>query len=275
MVEERKGENLTNQKYKDNKNEEEKKMNKKVFEQNEIEEKLLQNESDIEENLNINIDILDEKKEEDNSNLSNEDEEIVVPIAQMVQAEKRETEYKTVAIYPYVNEEGKTVFEILKRTGPGEPYLTRYQEEGEYIYSMPKNIQIPIYNLQEVRKGIKEKKPIWILEGESKVEAMKKLGFVATTVPYKGPNKWNRQYNKFLIGAQQIIIFYDNDERSREFKEYTSSKICKEPNFKKVFQVGVEDFYKNIKEGGDIEDLIEKVGEERVRLTLEAFEESL
>ena len=241
----------------------------------------LENENILErevENIEINLLEENEKNEEINNSLNEEENnKIRIPKPKKVEVEKRGTEYKTIATYPYKDKEGKTIFEIEKRSGPGQPYLTKYQKNKneEPIYRLPRDIEIPIYNLPKVIKGIEKGRPIWVLEGESKVDVMTTLGFIATTVPYKSPYKWNKKYNKFLEGAKSVIVFYDNDKKSKDFKEHTILNIGEDPNFENVYEVGVKDFFKDIKEEGDIKDLVEALGEEKTKVTLQTFEDSL
>jgi hypothetical protein len=205
-----------------------------------------------------------------------ESEELMVPTICKIERKVNSTE-KTEAIYPYTDEKGKVLFEIEKRKGEGQPYYVRYKKEkdNEFEYKLPEGIEIPIYNLTFVQEAIKNERPIWITEGESKVEALKKIGIIATTVPFKSPNKWNKGYNHFLEGIKNIIVLVDNDNNSELFAEHTIEELQYLNCSVNIYKIKISDICSSIKYGGDIEDLIEIFGDEKVKITLESIENLL
>lgn len=171
---------------------------------------------------------------------------------------------KTIAVYPYTDEKGKVVYEIERRRGKGHPYLTKYKDEkGEIIYKAPEDSNWLIYNLPNVRKAIEAKKPIWIVEGESKADTLNKLGFVATTCAFKGTQKWGSYYNPYLEGAETLLIMVDNDQNSEDFANNTAQTILYDMPNVGIYIYRLQEIYANLVKEGDIDDLIDSIGEEK------------
>lgn len=180
---------------------------------------------------------------------------------------------KTIAVYPYTDEEGNILYEIERRRGKGHPYLTKYKDEkGEIIYKAPEDSNWLIYNLPNVRKAIEAKKPIWIVEGESKADTLNKLGFVATTCAFKGTQKWGNYYNQYLEGAETLLIMVDNDQNSEDFAQHTAQTIMYDMPNVSIYIYRLNEIYPSIVKGGDINDLIEALGEEKTIDILETIE---
>ena len=60
-------------------------------------------------------------------------------------------------------------------------------KSGTWLYNL-KGIETVIYKLPQVTEAIKEKKPIFIVEGEKDCDNLEKLGFIATTCPMGAGN---------------------------------------------------------------------------------------
>lgn len=124
------------------------------------------------------------------------------------------------AIYPYTNEKGNILYEMVRQR-EGQPYCCRRPTgNGEYEYSI-KGIERVIYNLPRIKQAIRNKEIIFIVEGESKVETLTELGFAATTVAFNQYNKWYSSYNEFLKGAEGVIIIQDDDQFGLNFSNNT------------------------------------------------------
>ena len=159
---------------------------------------------------------------------------------------------KTVAKYPYINEEGEVVYEIHRMQNAEQPFYTvRPLGNGEFKTGLGKVKTIP-YNLPNLLKSKEDGDVIFVTEGESKADVFNKLGYVATTVPFKGTDKWTSKYNKYLKYAN-VLIVADNDDNARAFAENTFEEISDVAN--KVGILELTSIYSDLKEGGDIEDL--------------------
>lgn len=206
--------------------------------------------------------------------------EINIPTLEKEVGIKKEKRRKnrTAAVYQYLNEYGDVLYEIERRTpGRGEPFLARHlnKETGEYDYWISDDVEMVPYNLPNVIKAIEEGTPIWLTEGESKTETLNKIGFVSTTCAFKETDKWYKSYNKYLEGANKIFIIVDNDNKSAEFAENTAQTLLEDlEDSTDIYKIYLKDIFYNIQKGGDIDDLIEAIGEERTITTLRTIEES-
>lgn len=159
---------------------------------------------------------------------------------------------KVVAKYPYVNKDGAISYEIWRMEGGKEPFYTMHPgKDGQDLSGLGRNKTIP-YNLPKVLETRENNGVIFVVEGESKADTLNELGYTATTVPYKGTDKWNDRYNKY-VKYGNILIVADNDDNGREFSENTYSVISDVA--KNIGILELNSIYPQLKEGGDIEDL--------------------
>lgn len=200
--------------------------------------------------------------------------EINVPIINKIRKDiTNEMGNHTIATYSYTNEEGKELYRILRRTGNGEKFLVSYiDENGLERFKFPEKIKPVPYNLVGIRKAIENNQIIWIVEGESKADTMNKMGFTCTSCPFKKPDKWSPAYNKYLEGAKGIIILQDNDYNGMLFAEYTSESILDSVENIELSVIRMDEICHSIKEGGDIDDLIDIFGVKTVKKNLKDIE---
>lgn len=167
---------------------------------------------------------------------------------------QKEVGYNAIAVakYPYINEDGEVIYEIHRMKNAEQPFYTvRPLGNGKYKNGLGKVKTIP-YNLPNIIKAKENGNVIFVTEGESKANVLNELGYVATTVPFKGIDKWTNKYNKYVKYAN-VIIVADNDENSRAFAENTFEEISDVAN--KVGILELKSIYPDLKENGDIEDL--------------------
>lgn len=135
-------------------------------------------------------------------------------------------------IYPYVDEAGNLLYEVLRVPQPGGKKTFRQRRpdasaKNGYAYSLGE-VRRVLYRLPEVLAAVKEGKRIWIVEGEKDVESLRKLGEVATTSPM-GAGKWKEEFSECLKGATvSIIADADATGRShaRQVKEQLKAYDC-------------------------------------------------
>lgn len=167
---------------------------------------------------------------------------------------QKEVGYNAIAVakYPYINEDGEVIYEIHRMKNAEQPFYTvRPLGNGKYKNGLGKVKTIP-YNLPNIIKAKENGNVIFVTEGESKANVLNELGYVATTVPFKGIDKWTNKYNKYVKYAN-VIIVADNDENSIAFAENTFEEISDVAN--KVGILELKSIYPDLKENGDIEDL--------------------
>jgi putative DNA primase/helicase len=108
------------------------------------------------------------------------------------------------------------VYEVCRFEPKGEPKEFRPRrsdpEPGWYIWDIEGVTRLP-YRLRELKKGIAERQPIYICEGEKDVDNLAKVGVVATTNS-SGSGNWAPELNQYFADAQ-VRIIPDNDVRGR------------------------------------------------------------
>lgn len=166
---------------------------------------------------------------------------------------------KVVAKYPYANRDGVIEYEIWRMKGAKEKFYTMHPgKDGECLPTMGKASPI-IYNLPKVIEAKENRETIFIVEGESKANVLNDLGYVATTAPFSGTDKWNERYNKYVKYAN-VLIIADNDDQCREFAENTFAEVSEYASNVGILELA--DLYPQLKEGGDIEDLRDIVNDD-------------
>ena len=114
-------------------------------------------------------------------------------------------------VYPYVDDTGKLLFEVCRF--PGKRFAQRRPDgKGGFIWNLG-DVGRVLYRLPEVLAGVREGKPVHLVEGEKDADSLSTLGLVATTNP-GGAGKWQPEYGQALQGAK-VIILPDNDEPGR------------------------------------------------------------
>ena len=96
--------------------------------------------------------------------------------------------------------------------------------DGSFVSGIDKE-ERPIYRLHLVLKAIQEGKPIWLVEGEKCVEAIEKLGMVATTLPDGASCRWTKAQVESMAGAT-VFILPDNDEPGEKYAAEAIEKLA-------------------------------------------------
>lgn len=105
--------------------------------------------------------------------------------------------------YSYLNVDGKTAYHVI-RSDPKDfrPMTPDGYLDLEGVERLP-------YRLPELLQGVKDSKPILLLEGEKDVDRAIVMGFVATTF-VGGAGKWRDEYSEYFRGAD-VVSIPDND----------------------------------------------------------------
>ncbi|HEY8032197.1 MAG TPA: toprim domain-containing protein, partial [Methylocella sp.] len=118
---------------------------------------------------------------------------------------------KIVATYPYVDETGATLFEVVRHE-PKE-FRQRRPDGNGFVWNVKGVRQVP-YRLPELIEAISLSHPVFIVEGEKDVDALASLNFPATCNA-GGAGKWRREFASFFEGAD-VILLPDNDAAGRD-----------------------------------------------------------
>ncbi len=139
------------------------------------------------------------------------------------------TNSKTTGIFPYHDTKGDLLYEV-QRIEPGpdgksKAFLQRHRcKDGTWTWGLGgdakkcpcKKKQKILYRLPDLRKSIAAGEKVFVVEGERKVDALRKLGLTATTSP-GGASNWRHEYAASLDDAGSVCILADNDEPGRNY----------------------------------------------------------
>ncbi|SHF60816.1 IclR helix-turn-helix domain-containing protein [Desulfofundulus australicus DSM 11792] len=125
------------------------------------------------------------------------------------------------AIYPYVDEQGKLLFEVLRY--PGKRFAQRRPDRaGGWVYNL-QGVRRVLYKLPEVLAAVREGRTVFLVEGEKDCDNLTRLGLTATTAP-GGAGKWRPEYSEFLRGAD-VVLLPDNDLPGRKHAEQVAHSL--------------------------------------------------
>lgn len=166
---------------------------------------------------------------------------------------------RVVARYDYKNIEGETVY-IKERfepgyNGKGKLFIFKHLESGKWVNG--KDSESILYNLPELAKA----EDIIIVEGENKVECLRKWGLVATCND-NGAGKCHDSYGEHFTG-KRVIILPDNDSVGMYHASNVARSLYREASDIKIVELpGLEekeDIINWKRKGGTKEQLIELI----------------
>ncbi|OAI26386.1 MULTISPECIES: primase-helicase family protein [Methylomonas] len=163
-----------------------------------------------------------------------------------------------VAEYSYKDAKGEEVFQIV-RLEPKSFYV-RQNQDGRWVYNQ-KGVHLVPFRLPKLNKAVKEKRQVFIVEGEKDCNNMvKRFKLTATTFPF-GAKKWQAHYAKYFKNAR-IVIVPDNDAVGREHAQMVAEKL--NDVAKEIRIVSLPD----LPDKGDISDWIRQGGTKEAFLAL-------
>lgn len=111
---------------------------------------------------------------------------------------------KIVATYPYHDEHGAVLFEVVRFSPKG---FAQRRPDGNGGWSWNLNrVRRVLYHLPEILTA----KVVFVTEGEKDADRLRDLDLIATTCP-GGAGQWRDAYSQALAG-KQVAILPDNDE---------------------------------------------------------------
>jgi hypothetical protein len=173
---------------------------------------------------------------------------------------ERTSERKIVAVYPYVDESGKLLFEVV-RFDPKDFVQRRPDGNGGWVWNL-NGVRRVLYRLPDVLKAVQSGRIIFIVEGEKDADALGGLGLVATTNPH-GAGKWREEYSQALKGAH-VAIIPDRDDAGRRHAESVARSLWGKAKTIKVVELsgdGVKDVSDWLRAGGTKEELLKLVAQ--------------
>jgi hypothetical protein len=120
-----------------------------------------------------------------------------------------ETRGREVARYPYTDEEGDLLFEVV-RFEPKAFAQRRPDGRGGFVWGLDGVRRVP-YRLKELLSTVG---PVYITEGEKDADRLAGLG-LTSTCNAGGAGKWPNEFSRYFEG-RDVVILADNDGRGLE-----------------------------------------------------------
>lgn len=144
----------------------------------------------------------------------------------------------TRARFVYHDESGNTLFEVgrIEFQNPDGSFVLKdgkrakkFRQKrpdpdrpGEWIYNV-KGVRVVPYRLPELIEAIGNGYTVLIVEGEAKVDLLRKWGLVATCNA-GGAEKWRAEHAEFFRGAD-VVIAPDNDEPGHKHRDIVGTSL--------------------------------------------------
>ena len=130
----------------------------------------------------------------------------------------------------YVSRDGEPLIKVTRRDdGHGGRRFFQNHWDGQGWkngYGAIKRGQIPIYKYGAVRDAIANGETIYVVEGESCVDALSKLGLTATC-NIGGSGKWLDVHAQDLKGAKEVVICPDRDWKGIDHAQAVAKSLEK------------------------------------------------
>lgn len=123
------------------------------------------------------------------------------------------------ATYPYRDEAGRLLFEVVRYRPKGFKQR-RPDGRGGWVWKL-EGVRRVLYRLPELAKG---PDPVLVVEGEKDVERLRPLGFTVTTNP-EGAGKWRPEFGDALKG-RAVVLLADNDGAGRDHMDAVARNLA-------------------------------------------------
>jgi Protein of unknown function (DUF3631) len=156
-------------------------------------------------------------------------------------------EAKIRAAFPYKDENGKHVYDVVRFDTENKDQRFRYRlPSGEWKLGNSRRV---LYRLPELIAAIKAGERVLFCEGEKDVEYAVALGYAATT-NCGGVGQWRVGYDQHFKGAD-VVIVGDNDDPGRKFAAERAGHLQKVAKIlRSVFPPEGKDLTEWVKAGG-------------------------
>lgn len=150
----------------------------------------------------------------------------------------------------------------IYKTPDGKKSAVWYRlEKGRYIKGLAGE-KFPPYHLH---KFTKTSGTLVIVEGEKDAETVERMGFSATSSPNGAGAKWRKEYNKYLVD-RNVVIIADNDDAGEKYSRETAERICSSAAAVKLIRSS--EIYPGVPHKGDISDIAAALGDEKTKQLL-------
>lgn len=122
--------------------------------------------------------------------------------------------------YPYQDEQGKTLFEVVRLVPKRFSQRRPGEKPNTWIWNL-KGVRRVIYNLP----GLKANRDdlVYLVEGERDADRLIDEGLLATTCPM-GAKKWTKAYSE-MLKHRNVIVIPDADEKGQEHVDIVAASL--------------------------------------------------
>lgn len=128
---------------------------------------------------------------------------------------------RVTATYVYTDEDGAPLYRVQRREpgrdGTGKELLASYAVPGAWKNGLPASVRRVPYRLPELLQAVRDRRPVFVVEGEKCADALHGLGLAATTnaggATRPGEDSaraWRKDWQRFFDGAT-VVVLPDND----------------------------------------------------------------
>ena len=154
-------------------------------------------------------------------------------------------------VFDYPDEGGKRLFQVLRFDPPGAAKRFFQRTGPDQTKWSIKGVRLVPYRLPELIEAVAADHVVFVVEGEKDVETLLARNVPATTNPM-GAGKWQPEFNKFLQGAD-VVIVPDNDQPGRDHAQMVAKNL--HGNIaKRVRVLDLKNHWPKIKPSDDITD---------------------
>ncbi|MBM3494198.1 MAG: hypothetical protein FJX72_07745 [Armatimonadetes bacterium] len=129
---------------------------------------------------------------------------------------------RIVAEYPYTDENGALLFEVVRFDDPKDFKRRRPDGKGGHIWNTD-GVRRVLFRLPEVLAAVRDRKPVWIAEGEKDCLNLARTGLCSTTNA-GGAKKWLPEYSEVLRGVD-VVVLPDNDAPGRAHADIVARSL--------------------------------------------------
>jgi hypothetical protein len=126
-----------------------------------------------------------------------------------------------VKTYDYTDDAGEVLFQVIRYEPKGFSQR-RPDLLGGWINNLDGVRRVP-YKLPELIESVANERPVFVVEGEKAVDALREINIPATCNPH-GAGKWRDEYSEHFKGAT-VYILPDNDETGRDHAKQVEQSL--------------------------------------------------
>lgn len=178
----------------------------------------------------------------------------------------KDSKPKIVKEYYYTDEDNKPLYKVI-RYEPKSFVQAKY-DNGKWVYKMT-GVRYVLYNLHNVSKSDE----IYFVEGEKDADNLNSIGLVATTT-VSGASSFSKRAKEYceLLKGKTVFIIPDNDNPGYKYAEDISKALEGIAKSTKILKL--VDEVPELKEKGDISDVLQKYGKEKTLEILKKLKEN-